>query len=148
MADIGIVLLRREEFPLASEVRVKLLEGTVGVASARSHAIVVDRSPELGGADLGFTGGEVLFASIGTCLLTTLVGAARNKKIEMTKIEFTITGESASNPSRFASIDVQAVVEGNASDEELAELLELAEKRCTVSNTIAVGAPINVSRIA
>ena len=88
----------------------------------------------------------MLFASIGTCLLTTLVGAARNKKIEMTKIEFTITGDSAGNPSRFTSIDVQAIVEGNAPDEELAELLELAEKRCAVSNTIALGAPITVTR--
>ena len=63
---------------MATEVRVKLLEGTTGVASARQHAIVVDRSPHLGGNDLGFTGGELLFTSIGTCILTTLRRRWRN----------------------------------------------------------------------
>jgi putative redox protein len=133
---------------MASEVRVKLLEGTTGVASARQHAIVVDRSPNLGGNDLGFTGGELLFTSIGTCILTTLVGAARQRDIELTKVEFKVSGEGSGTPYRFTSIHVDAVVEGNASDEELQKLLELAERVCAVSNTVKEGAPISLTRHA
>ena len=133
---------------MATEIRVKLLEGTTGVASARQHAIVVDRSPNLGGNDLGFTGGELLFTSIGTCILTTLVGAARQRNVELTKVEFKVSGESGGTPSRFTSIHVDAVIEGDAPDEVLQNLLELAERICAVSNTIKEGAPISLTRHA
>jgi putative redox protein len=130
---------------VAAEVKVQLVEGTTGVASARNHAFVIDRSPEKGGNDLGFTGGEVLFASIGTCIMTTMIGAARARDIELTKVEFRVSGEVGEAPSRFTAIKVDAVVEGNASDEELAKLLTIAERGCSVSNTVIHGAPITVN---
>jgi putative redox protein len=133
---------------MATEVRVKLLEGTTGVASAGKHAIVVDRSPNLGGNDLGFTGGELLFTSIGTCILTTLIGAARQRNVELTKVEFKVSGESGGTPTRFTSIHVDAVVEGNAPDEEIQKLVELAERICSVSNTVKEGAEISLTRHA
>jgi putative redox protein len=133
---------------MASEVMVKLLEGTTGVASAGKHAIVVDRSPNLGGNDLGFTGGELLFSSIGTCILTTMIGAARQRDIEITKAEFKVSGEGSGTPYRFTSIHIDAVVEGNAPDEELQKLVELAERVCAVSNTVKEGAPITLTRHA
>lgn len=130
---------------MATEVKVQLVEGTLGVAIARQHAIVVDRNANLGGSDLGFTGGEVFFSGIGTCLLTTLIGAARHRNIELTKVEFSISGETESNPSRWTSINVNAVVEGNASPEEIQKLVTIAERSCIVSNTVALGAPIHVT---
>lgn len=130
---------------MASEVRVKLLDGTTGVASARQHAFVIDRTPEKGGNDLGFAGGEVLFASIGACIMTTMIGAARARDIELTKIEFRVSGEEGGSPSRFVAIHVDAIVEGNAPDAELAKLLTIAERGCSVSNTVKHGAPITLS---
>ena len=61
-------------------VNVKLVEGTMGVATAGPHAIVVDRSFANGGTYLGMVGGEILLSAIGTCLMTTLIGAARARK--------------------------------------------------------------------
>ena len=37
---------------MASEVKVKLVEGTTGIAIADGNAIVVDRSSKLGGTEL------------------------------------------------------------------------------------------------
>jgi putative redox protein len=130
---------------MATEVKVQLVEGTLGVASARSHAIVVDRNANLGGSDLGFTGGEVFFTGIGTCLLTTLIGAARARDITLTKVEFNITGETETGPSRWTSINVEAIVEGDASKEEIQKLVTIAERSCIVSNTVQLGAPIHVT---
>lgn len=130
---------------MATEVKVQLVEGTLGVASARSHAIVVDRNANLGGSDLGFTGGEVFFTGIGTCLLTTLIGAARARDITLTKVEFNITGETETGPSRWTSINVNAIVEGDASTEEIQKLVTIAERSCIVSNTVQLGAPIHVT---
>ena len=131
---------------MASEVKIKLVEGTIGIAIADGHAIVVDRSPQLGGTDLGFKGGDLFLTSIGTCILTTLVGQARHKGVELTKVEFTLSGKSGGTPTRLTEINIDAIVEGSAPDDVLQELTEFAENKCFVSNTVKEGAPINLVR--
>lgn len=127
-----------------SVVNVKLVDGTMGIATAGPHAIVVDRSLENDGTYLGMIGGELLFTAIGTCLMTTLIGAARKRNIELTRAEFNVTGEHQPAPSRFVSIAVEAIVEGNASKEEIDKLLKIAERGCTIANTINRGAAIEI----
>ncbi len=128
-------------------VNVRLIEGTMGVATAGPHAVVVDRSLANGGTYLGMVGGELLFTAIGACLMTTLVGAARARDIELTKVEFNVSGTHEDAPSRFTSIDIEAVVEANVPQLEIDKLLAIAERGCTVSNTVSGGAPIRVRRI-
>jgi len=127
-------------------VNVKLVEGTMGVATAGPHAIVVDRSLSNGGTYLGMVGGELLFTAIGTCLMTTLVGAARARDIQLSRVEFEVSGVHEDAPSRYTSIDIQAIVEAEASSEDVDKLLAIAERGCTVSNTISRGAPIRIRR--
>jgi putative redox protein len=127
-------------------VNVKLVDGTMGIATAGPHAIVVDRSLANGGTYLGMVGGELLFTAIGTCLMTTLIGAARARNIELTKVEFEVSGVHEDAPSRYTSIDIAAVVEADATQEEIDKLLAIAERACTISNTVSRGAPITVHR--
>lgn len=129
-------------------VNVKLVEGTMGVASAGPHAIVVDRSLAAGGTYLGMVGGEILLSAIGTCLMTTFIGAARARNIELTRLEFNVSRVHEDAPSRYTSIGIEAIVEADASDEDINKLLAIAERGCTVTNTVARGATINVTRKA
>ncbi len=130
-----------------TDVKVKLVDGTMGVASAGPHAIVVDRSLANDGTYLGMVGGELLLSAVGTCLMTTLVGAARKRQIELTRVEFRVSGIHENAPSRYTSIDVEAIVEGDAPRQEIDKLLMIAERACTVSNTISRSAPIRVQRL-
>lgn len=127
-------------------VNVKLVDGTMGVAIAGPHAIVVDRSLANGGTYLGMVGGEVLLSAVGTCMMTTFVGAARARNIEIEHLEFNIYADHADSPSRFTAIRVEANVEASTSQTEIDKLLAIAERACTVSNTISRGAPIEVTR--
>mgnify|MGYP002682858851 CR=1 FL=1 len=127
-------------------VNVKLVEGTMGVATAGPHAIVVDRSLANGGTYLGMVGGEILLSAIGTCLMTTLIGAARARDIALTRLEFNVSGVHEDAPSRYTSIEIEAIVEAEASDEDIGKLLAIAERGCTVSNTVARSASIGVTR--
>lgn len=127
-------------------VNVKLVEGTMGVASAGPHAIVVDRSLANGGSYLGMVGGEILLSAVGTCLMTTLIGAARARDIEVTRLEFNVSSQHEDGPSRYSSIEIEAIVEANASDEEIDKLLAIAERSCTVSNTVSRGASIKLTK--
>ncbi len=127
-------------------VNVKLVEGTMGVATAGQHAIVVDRSLDKGGTYLGMVGGEILLSAIGACLMTTFVGAARAREIAVTRLEFTVSSVHEDGPSRYSSIQIEAVVDAEADDAEIDKLLAIAERGCTVSNTVARGAVIGVTR--
>jgi putative redox protein len=127
-------------------VNVKLVEGTMGVATAGQHAIVVDRSLEKGGTYLGMVGGEILLSAIGACLMTTFVGAARAREIAVTRLEFNVSSVHEDGPSRYSSIQIEAVVDAEADDAEIHKLLAIAERGCTVSNTVARGAVIGVTR--
>lgn len=128
-------------------VNVKMVEGTMGVATAGPHAIVVDRSLAKDGTYLGMVGGELLFTAIGTCLMTTLIGAARARNLELTRVEFNVSGVHEDAPSRYTSIDIDAIVEADATQQEIDKLLAIAERGCTVSNTVSRGAPIQIRRI-
>lgn len=127
-------------------VNVKLVEGTMGVASAGPHAIVVDRSLANGGTYLGMVGGEILLSAVGTCLMTTLIGAARARDIEVTRLEFNISSVHEDGPSRYSSIEIEAIVEADASDGEIDKLLAIAERSCTVSNTMSRGVSIRLTK--
>ena len=127
-------------------VNVKLIDGTMGVATAGPHAVVVDRSIANGGTYLGMVGGELLLSAIGSCLMTTLIGAARARDIELTRLEFTVSAVHEDGPSRYTSIGIEAIVEAEASDAEIEKLLTIAERGCTVSNTVSQGASIEVTR--
>ncbi len=127
-------------------VNVRLVDGTMGVATAGPHAIVVDRALASDGTYLGMIGGELLLTAVGTCLMTTFVGAARKRDIELTRAEFQVTGEHQNAPSRYVSIAVEATIEADASQEEIDKLLKIAERGCTVSNTISRSAPIQMQR--
>jgi putative redox protein len=127
-------------------VNVKLIDGTMGVATAGPHAVVVDRSIANGGTYLGMVGGELLLSAIGSCLMTTFIGAARARDIELTRLEFTVSAVHEDWPSRYTSIGIEAIVEADASDAEIEKLLTMAERGCTVSNTVSQGASIEVTR--
>ncbi|TXG79930.1 MAG: OsmC family peroxiredoxin [Thermomicrobiales bacterium] len=129
-----------------SAVNVKLVDGTMGVASAGPHAIVVDRSLAAGGTYLGMVGGEILLSAIGTCLMTTLIGAARARNIDVTRLEFNVSAVHEDSPSRYTSITVETIIEADASDEEIQKLLAIAERGCTVSNTVTRNATVEVTR--
>jgi putative redox protein len=127
-------------------VNVRLVEGTMGIATAGPHAVVVDRSFANGGTYLGMVGGEILLSAIGTCLMSTLIGAARAREIELTRLEFNVSSTHDDSPSRYTGIEIEAIVEADASDAEIDKLLAIAERGCTVSNTVSRGATIGVTR--
>ena len=127
-----------------AEVRVRLVEGTTGLISARSHALVVDRTSERGGGDLGFTGGELLLAAQGGCFLTTLAGAAQARGITLHRVDLTVRAERDSHQNRYSGVTIEVDLEADATDAEIEKLLVIAENGCTVSNTLRAGAAIAV----
>jgi len=55
-------------------VTVRQLDGKRLLGIARTHAVVTDRPVEEGGADTGFTSGEMLLLAVGSCCTGSLRG--------------------------------------------------------------------------
>lgn len=130
------------------DVRVQLVEGSVSLASGRGHAVVIDRPVDKGGSDLGFLGGELLLASEGGCFLSNLVAAARARAITLHRVNVIVRGTQADAPPRFSEIALDVEIDSDASDDEVAKLLQISERACIVSNTLRAGTELVVTQQA
>jgi putative redox protein len=126
--------------------KVRMVEGTLSLATSRTHSVAVDRAPEKGGTDLGFLGGELLLASLGGCLMSNLIGAARAREIALHRAEIQVRGVQADAPPRFAEIHAEVDLHADVAAEELDKLVTIAERACMVSNTLRGGTSLIVRR--
>jgi putative redox protein len=128
-------------------VRVQNVSGFTSLINAGPHTVVVDRGVERGGSGLGFSGGELLLASQGGCFASTFLDAAATRGIEVRGLNVTMTGVTEGSPSRFVSIHLDADIDADAPDSEVQKLIAIAERGCTVTNTLRAGIEVEVSRV-
>jgi uncharacterized OsmC-like protein len=99
---------------------------------------------------------EYLLAALSGCLTTSLVYHAAARGVELTKVESSYEGnidargflgmdENVRNG--YEQLRVTFKVEGNASDEELDELVQIARERSPVFDVVANGTPVSVERV-
>ena len=105
------------------------------------------------GTDTGANPAEYLLHALAACLTTSIVYVAAARKVELTSVESTLTGEmdvrgalGVDDEPRngFERIDVAFRVTGNAPDEKLREVVERAQRRSAVYDMITNGVPVAV----
>ena len=114
--------------------------------SAREPAILL-------GSDEGPNPAEYLLHALAACLTTSIVYVAAARKVELTSVESTLTGDmdvrgalgvDEEPRNGFERIDVSFHVTGNAPEEKLREVVERAQARSAVYDMVAHGVPIAV----
>jgi uncharacterized NAD(P)/FAD-binding protein YdhS/uncharacterized OsmC-like protein len=119
--------------------------GTATRAQIRGHEILIDRPEASDGGDAGPMGGELLLTSIGGCYMSTLIAAARARKIRVDGASCTVTGTFAGDsPRRFAGIEL-TVSCPDCPPDELKRLVDVAEQGCVVLNTLRGGPALTVA---
>jgi putative redox protein len=112
-------------------------------ASARTHAVLVDRPSAKGGADRGPLGGEYLLVALGGCFASNLLAAIRARDAAMTNLRIDVSGEMDGPPDRFKSF--QMTVAADHGDVELGRrLIAIAARACAVTNTLRLSAPVSI----
>ena len=105
------------------------------------------------GTDTGPNPAEYLLHALAACLTTSIVYVAAARKVELTAVESTVTGdmdvrgalgvaEDARNG--FERIGVSFRVAGNAPEEKLREVVERARERSAVYDMVTNGVPVAV----
>jgi uncharacterized OsmC-like protein len=116
----------------------------------------MDEPPVLLGQDRGANPVEYLLAALSGCLTTSLVYHAAARGIELTKVESTYEGDldlhgflgmDENVRNGYQGVRVNFKVEGNASEEELDELVSVAQERSPVFDVVTNGTPVSVGRV-
>ena len=124
------------------EVQSEPAEHSWRVSTPRGSLAV--SSPTLGGA-LEFTATEVLLGALGACASETVLAVARMRGIDVRGVRTLVTDRVEQDPVRVGGIDLQMIIDGNVSEDDLASLEEIAHKKCKIGNTLKRGVDIEIA---
>jgi uncharacterized OsmC-like protein len=118
--------------------------------SAEFHADAGEPAILLG-TDTGPNPAEYLLHALAACLTTSIVYVAAARKVELTSVESTLTGDmdvrgalGVDDEPRngFERIEVSFRIAGNAPEEKLRDVVERARKRSAVYDMVTNGVPV------
>ena len=126
-----------------------------GEDETRGEAFVIDAGEPaiLLGTDTGANPAEHLLHALAACLTTSIVYVAAARKVELTSVESTLTGDmdvrgalGVNDEPRngFEQIAVSFRIAGNAPEEKLREVVDRAKKRSAVYDMVTNGVPVAV----
>ena len=124
-----------------------------GEDTTRSEAFELDAGEPgiLLGSDTGPNPAESLLHALAACLTTSVVYVAAARKVALTSVESTLTGEmdlrgalgvSEEPRNGFERISVSFRVTGNAPEHKLREVVERARRRSAVYDMVTNGVPV------
>ena len=124
-----------------------------GQETSRSEECQIDPGEPaiLLGDDAGPNPAEYLLHALAACLTTSIVYVAAARRVELTSVESTLTGDmdvrgalGVDDEPRngFERIGVSFRVTGNAPEEKLREVVERARKRSAVYDMVTNGVPV------
>jgi uncharacterized OsmC-like protein len=105
------------------------------------------------GTDTGPNPAEYLLHALAACLTTSIVYVAAARKVQLTSVESTLTGDmdvrgalGVDDESRngFERIEVSFRVAGDAPEEKLREVVQRAQNRSAVYDMVTNGLPVTV----
>jgi len=119
------------------------------VSHVSGHEVVVDEPLHLFGEDTAPAPGEIILSGLGGCLAVGITAVATWKEVKLTKLEVSLEGDIG-NPAAwgadgykkqpaemgFQEIRVKVLIEGDASKEELDEIVQQANFYSPVANTM------------
>jgi putative redox protein len=117
------------------------------IGSAGPYTLVVDRPADAGGQGLGFNGGQLLYLAIGGCVSNDLFREARAGGIHLTHVRVRVVGEFDGDPPVSQDVSYDVEVAGEASDEQLEELVSHVDAIAEIPNSVRRGTAVNLRHV-
>ncbi len=138
-----------------NQARIDGFYGAGREHKSRGEPLVLDEDepPVLLGKNLGANPVEFVLTALSGCLTTSLIAQAAVRGIRLRKVESRLEGDldvrgflgmSEEVRNGYRNIRVTFKIKGDASQEELRELLELARKRSPVFDIVSHPVPVSV----
>ena len=125
--------------------------GTITQTTARERVIAADEPQVLGGTDSAADPVELLLAALTSCVSIGLVTQAAQRGIDFEDFEIEVTGDldlrgylglSENVRPGYTNLNYVVRIESDASQKELQEILEIAERTSPMFDNIRNGVPI------
>ncbi len=103
----------------------------------RQFTVLLDNLEDNGGNDTGPMPTELFLTALGGCYSSAFVYFATKMRINVRELRVTVSGLRSESPPQFTQIRITVMPTlDKMYEEKLSRLSELAEKYCTVGNTI------------
>lgn len=94
----------------------------------RNHEIIVDEGPDNGGEDTGPNPHDLYDAAVGACKALTVLWYANRKQMPIENIDVVVERDSSDEAKGTYRLKTKLAVTGNLSEEQRAQLLNVAGK--------------------
>ena len=131
------------------EVEVRNVDGAVtALGAAGPFTLVVDRPADSGGGGRGFSGGQLLHLAVAGCVSNDLFREAAKRGITLTRVVVTVDGGYGGQPATSTGISYSVEVAGQASESDLAALVNHVDVIAEIPNSLRRGTPVTLDRIS
>jgi organic hydroperoxide reductase OsmC/OhrA len=131
----------------AFRVEMRTVEGgPTAVGSAGPLTLVADRPQGGGGRGIGFNGGQLLNLAVAACVSNDLYREAARRNLVLTAVGVRVDSDYGGDPAVSSEIVYDVEVEGEASDEELSELLDHVDRIAEIPNSLRSATAVTLGR--
>lgn len=121
----------------------KTNNGTFEIKNELGHVTVGLKSP---GGEEGLTPLELISSSLGLCVALTLNQLIERDNLNVDELKVDVGAEkSTEKPSRIARFIVDISFSGEFDQKVKAKLIKIANRACTIGNTLAHGAEVEIN---
>jgi|SRR5690554_1260770 len=112
--------------------------------NGNSHTISIPSKPSGYGSDVN--GGELLFLALAVCFCNDIYREAAKKDIKINNVEVEVNGKFDKEGEAASNITYSVKVEGDASEQQLTDLVKHTDTVTEIQNTLRQG--VNVSLLS
>jgi putative redox protein len=126
------------------EIRT-VTESSLAVGSSGARTVTIDRTKESGGLGLGFNGGELLLLAIGGCYSNDIFREAAKRGVAVSDVQVTVNADWAGKPVRAQNVSFSVVVEADACEKEILDLIRHTDQVAEISNSLRLGTEVRLN---
>ena len=119
-------------------------DGPTALGTAGPYALVADRPIAAGGRGLGFNGGQLLYLAVAACVSNDLYREAATRGITLRAVAIDVDGDFPARGAPSTPIEITLSVTGDASQAELAALIDEVDRVAEIPNSIRGTTPVTI----
>jgi uncharacterized OsmC-like protein len=119
--------------------------GSLAVGSSGARTVTIDRTKESGGLGLGLNGGELLLLAIGGCYGNDIFREVAKRGVAVSNVQVTVNADWAGEPVRAQNVSFSVVVEADACEKEILDLIRHTDQVAEIPNSLRLGTEVRLN---
>ena len=129
-------------------VEIQTISGSsLAVGSSGPRTVTIDRSKESDGLGLGFNGGELLLLAVGGCYSNDIFREAAKRGLAIKTVQVTVNADWAGDPVRAQNVAFSVVVEADASESDILDLIRHTDRVAEIPNSLRLGTEVKLTEV-